>query len=71
MSEITINEALDNFQKLSDFDKEYFLEIANKQLIELKRKQLANRVAEAEHNYRSGHYKTGDVNALLKDLNDD
>ncbi len=71
MSQITINDALNDFQKLSDNDKEYFLEIAKKQMIEVKRKQLADRVAEAEKNYAEGKSKSGDADALLKDLEND
>lgn len=71
MSQITINDALNDFQKLSDSDKEYFLEIAKKRMIEVKRKQLANRVAEAEKNYAEGKSKSGNVDALLKDLESD
>jgi hypothetical protein len=71
MPGITVNDALNDFEKLSDGDKEYFLEIANKQLIELRRKHLADRVAEAEQNYSSGKTKSGGTKDLLKDLAND
>jgi hypothetical protein len=71
MADITINDALNDFQKLNDVDKEYFLEIARKQLIELKRKNTNDRVSEVEEKYRTGKIKSGDTDDLLKDLNDD
>ncbi len=71
MADITIDDALEDFQKLNDTDKEYFLEIARKQLVELKRKNISNRVAEAEENYNAGKIKSGRVDELLKELNDD
>jgi len=71
MADMTINDALMYFDKLSDGDKEYFLEIAKKQLIELKRKQLVDRVAEAEKNYKTGDFKSGKVEDLLRDLSND
>jgi hypothetical protein len=71
MAEMTINDALSDFQKLNDVDKEYFLEIARKQLSELKRKNISTRVSEAEENYGAGKIKSGSHEELLKDLNDD
>jgi GH43 family beta-xylosidase len=71
MTQITINEALNDFQKLSDSDKEYFLEVAKKQMIEVKRKQLADRVSEAEKNYAEDKSKSGNVDNLLWALESD
>ncbi|MCL4550160.1 MAG: hypothetical protein M1495_16515 [Bacteroidetes bacterium] len=71
MADITINDALNDFQKLNDVDKEYFLEIAQKQLIELKRKDINGRVSEIEENFRAGKIKSGGSEELLKDLNND
>ena len=71
MADITIDDALEDFQKLNDTDKEYFLEIARKQLVELKRKNISNRVAEVEENYSAGKISSGSSNELLKEMNDD
>ena len=71
MPDTTINDALSNFEKLNETDKEYFLEIASKQLTEIKRKKLVNRVQEAEQNYKTGNIKTGSAKELLQDLNND
>ncbi|MHB8906873.1 MAG: hypothetical protein ACYC4T_11970 [Melioribacteraceae bacterium] len=71
MEDITINDALNDFQKLNDTDKEYFLEIARKQLIELRRKNISDRVSEVEENYSAGKISSGSSNELLKDLDDD
>lgn len=71
MADVTINDVLNDFDKLNDADKEFFLEIARKQYIEQKRNQIADRIKEAEQNYTDGKTKSGDVDSLLKDLNDD
>lgn len=71
MPDITINDALDDFQKLNEVDKEYFLEVARKQMIELRRKNTGDRVSEVEEKYRTGKIKSGSTDDLLKDLNDD
>ncbi len=71
MADITINDALGDFQKLNDVDKEYFLEVVRKQMIELRRKNISDRVSEVEVNYETGKIKTGSTDDLLKDLNDD
>ena len=71
MAEVTINDVLNDFDKLDSNDKEQFLEVAKKQLIELKRSQLAERVKEADQNYNKGNIKTGTVDHLLGDLEND
>lgn len=71
MADITINDVINDFAKLNESDKEYFLEVANKQLIELKRAKLVDRVKEAESNYQSGNIKKGNADDLLKDLEND
>lgn len=71
MSEITINDLLNDFSKLNDADKEYFLEVAQKQIIEYKRIKLTERVKEAEQNYRQNKVNSGDAEKLLRDLNND
>jgi hypothetical protein len=71
MPDTTINNVLNDFEKLDDNDKEFFLELATKQLTELKRKKLVDSVREAEQNYKAGNIKSGSVDDLLKDLDND
>lgn len=71
MSEITINDVLNEFQKLDDSDKEYFLEVARKQIIEYKRSQIAEKIKEADQNYRNGKTISGNSEKLLSDLEHD
>ena len=68
MADVTINDVLNDFDKLDSVDKEHFLEVANKQLMELKRSQLADRVKETNNNYVKGNTKSGNTEGLLKDL---
>ena len=71
MADVTINDVLNDFDKLDSNEKEYFLEIARKQLIEQRRNKIADRVKEADQNYIKGITKSGKADELLKDLEND
>ncbi len=71
MADVTINDVLNDFDKLDSNEKEYFLEIARKQLIEQRRNKIADRVKEADQNYIKGITKSGRAGELLKDLEND
>lgn len=71
MADVTINDVLNDFDKLDSNEKEYFLEVARKQLIEQRRNKISDRVKEAEQNYNNGNSKSGRVDDLLKDLQND
>ncbi|NJD21868.1 MAG: hypothetical protein FIA82_04255 [Melioribacter sp.] len=71
MADVTINDVLNDFDKLDSVDKEHFLEVANKQLMELKRSQLADRVKEANQNYGKGNVQSGNAEDLIRDLEND
>lgn len=62
---------VNTFKELPFAEKEFALEILEKQMIEERRKLLANRVKEARANYRSRKVKEGTLKELLKDLNSD
>ncbi|OGF58430.1 MAG: hypothetical protein A2Y62_04440 [Candidatus Fischerbacteria bacterium RBG_13_37_8] len=62
---------MEDFNELSLEDREYVIEIINKQLIEAKRDAIAKRVKEARANYKKGKSKTGSAEHLLKDLESD
>jgi hypothetical protein len=66
-----LNNMFDGFSKLPLSDKEYFLEVIKKRLIEEKRTKLALRIKEAEENYTTGGVKKGNVEDLLQDLDND
>jgi hypothetical protein len=50
---------------------EYVATIIQKQLIELKRENLAARVLEAKRNYVQGLTKSGSLKELMEDLESD
>jgi len=52
-------------------DKEYAVEVIEKQLIEAKRAAIAKRAKEAMVNLRKGNTKIGDIKELYKDLESD
>ncbi|MBW7887774.1 MAG: hypothetical protein H3C35_05330 [Bacteroidetes bacterium] len=71
MAQITVNEVLETFKGLSLPEKEFAVELLEKQIVAEKRKALVSRVKEARKNYKSGNVKKGTVKDLLKDLNSD
>ncbi|PZU95393.1 MAG: hypothetical protein DCE90_12660 [Pseudanabaena sp.] len=55
-----------------DFEDQLFVaETLQKRMIELRRNQIAIRAKEAEENYRLGKVRTGSVEDLMMDSNDD
>jgi len=66
-----VNEVIEGFMGLSYEDKEYAVEIVEKQLVEIKREKIAQRAKEAMANYRKGKVKAGNVKELYEDLEGD
>jgi len=66
-----LDNMFNNFSRLPLSNKEYFLEVIKKRLIEEKRNQLALRVKAAEENYTAGYVKKRNTDDLLKDLDND
>jgi len=55
-----------------DFEDQLFVsEILQKRIIELRRKEIALRIQEAEENYRLGKVRTGSVADLMMESRDD
>ena len=59
MDSLSVNKVIDDYQRLSIEDMEYVASIIQKQLIELKRDNLAARVQEAKSNSEQGLTKSG------------
>jgi len=68
MSNTSVNEVIEEFSQLPPADKEYVADIIRKQVIELKRQRLAERVEEAKKNFEKGFVKSGGIKELLEDL---
>jgi hypothetical protein len=71
MKGVTLNRIIDDFNELPFEDREYAIELIQKQLIEAKRERIVRRVKEAETNLRKGKVKKGTMEDLLKDLEND
>jgi hypothetical protein len=67
----TINKVIDDFNHLPPEDKEYVAEIIRKQLIDIKREQIAERAKEARMNLVRGASKEGTLKDLMEDLERD
>jgi hypothetical protein len=66
-----INEIIENWDNLTIDDKEYTIEILQKDLIQSRREQIILRTKEAESNYNKGLIKSGTVENLFEDLEND
>jgi hypothetical protein len=71
MKGATLNRIIDDFNELPFEDREYAIELIQKQLIEAKRERIVRRLKEAETNLKRGRVKRGTVGDLLKDLEND
>ena len=70
-SSINLNQILQNISELSVEEQFYLSELLQKRLVELRRTEIANRVKEAEKNYRSGNVRSGSVAELMMLSDDD
>ncbi len=68
MTDSDINKVIEEFSHLPPEDKEYVAEIIGKQLIEVKRERLAERVLEARKNLEKGQVRSGTIKDLKEDL---
>jgi len=66
-----ITKVIDDFSHLPPEDKEYVAEIIRKQLIDIKRDQIAERAKEARVNFERGTSKEGTLKDLMQDLDRD
>ena len=71
MNVATLNKIIEEFNHLPLDDKEYAVEVIEKQLIEAKRAAIAKRAKEAMVNFKKGNSKIGDIKELYKDLESD
>jgi hypothetical protein len=66
-----LNKIIEEFSHLPLEDREYAVQVMEKQLIEAKREGIAKRAKEAVENYRKGNFRIGNVSDLYKDLESD
>jgi hypothetical protein len=71
MSDSSVDKVIEEFSHLPMEDKEYVAEIIRKQLIEVKRERLVERVREAKKNFEEGRVRTGTLQDLMEDLERD
>jgi hypothetical protein len=70
-SSINLNQVLQNISELSLDEQLYLSELLQKRLIDVRRTEIANRVQEAEANYRSGNVRSGSIADLMMLSDDD
>jgi preprotein translocase subunit SecA len=70
-SSINLNQVLQSISELSVEEQFYLSDLLQKRLIEVRRSEIANRVQEAEENYRSGNVRSGSIADLMMLSDDD
>jgi hypothetical protein len=70
-SSINLNQVLQSISELSVEEQFYLADLLQKRLVEVRRTEIANRVKEAEKNYRSGNVRPGTVAELMMLSDDD
>jgi len=68
MEQISVSSVVNTFRNLPFPEKEYTLEILQKQMVEEKRVFLVHRIKEARMHVKTGKVKKGSLKELLKDL---
>jgi hypothetical protein len=68
MGGTALNRLIEDFNELSVEDREFAVELIQKQLIETKRERIVSRTKEAMANLRKGKVKRGSARDLFKDL---
>ncbi len=68
MGRATVNKVIEDFDDLPLKEKEYVIEIMEKQFTEAKRAAIVKRAKEAKSNLKKGLVKRGTIKELYKDL---
>jgi hypothetical protein len=68
MRDTVLNKLIDDFNELPFEDREYALELIQKQLVEAKRNAIFRRAKEAESNLKKGRVKKGSMQELMRDI---
>ena len=71
MQASTVGNILEAISVLDFEDQLFVVETLQKRMVELRRKQIALRIQEAEENYRLGKVRSGTVEDLMMDSSDD
>ncbi len=68
---ISLDQMLDNISRLPVDEQLMLAEIIKKRIVEQRRKEIAYNVRESLEEYKSGKAKTGSIDDLIKELEDD
>jgi hypothetical protein len=66
-----IDELLDKYDELSFEEKEYLLDVLQHRIVEYRRMEMAEKLEQAEKDYLDGKSKSGSVDDLFEDLEND
>jgi hypothetical protein len=65
---VTLNKVIEDFRKLPLPEREYLIDIIEKQMMEAKRETISRRAKRAIFNLKKGAVKKGTIKDLYKDL---
>ncbi len=68
---MSLDQVLDNASKLPLDEQLMLAEIIKKRVIEQRRREIASSVKERVEKYKSGKAKTGSINDLIRELEDE
>lgn len=68
MNPVNVNTVIENFNALLFEEKEFALEIINKEYIEAAREAILTKANKATQNLKKGKVKKGNLSDLYKDL---
>ena len=64
----TLQIAIDVVEQLSEEDQAYLIDIIYRRLVEKRREELVQEVAEARESYRIGQARRGSIDELMAEL---
>jgi len=67
----SIGSLMEQFGKLPSGDRSFAIDLMQRQMVEVRRKELAHRATQAYRNYKQGKVKRGTVADLQKALEND
>jgi len=71
MFETTLNDVYEAYNQLSFAEKEYFVQLVERQITDERRQAILEREKEAEFNYKNGYSVKGSVIEIMEFLEHD
>jgi hypothetical protein len=70
MHKSNFQDVIEEIEKLSPEDQIILVDIIHQRLIEFRKKEISDEIAEAREYYRTGNVKRGNVEELIREIDD-